>query len=187
MSDSSLQFHDLFGRDISVVSTIDHPYPSPPIHLFDGHLRLRRKYGDGVLVLNWDVSHPLDRFYRYDLITDTGLIAKQPALYHYQLDKSYSEQQFDPTPFLLLPQCIELAISALQVRRKLSDQFAFELVTRALDIVKQAESIYSIGIKPWSYTAALLKAYYRRLDQPELYALIEHQYSNYWLSTFTND
>jgi hypothetical protein len=180
-----MEFRDMFGRDVQVVSTIDHPYTSPPIHLFDGHLQLQRKYGETLLVMNWDVSYPLDRFYRYDLITDTGLIAKQPMLYHYQLEMSYSEQRFDPSPWFLLPRGIECAASALQARLRLSDRFACDLVARALDIVKCSEAIYNPRLEPWQYTAELLKTYYRRLRQPQLRALIEHQYCNYWMSQFT--
>lgn len=34
----------IIGREFDVVSTIDHSYTSPPIHLFDGHLNLLQKY-----------------------------------------------------------------------------------------------------------------------------------------------
>lgn len=186
MDRSPMEFRDMFGWDVKVVSTIDHPYPSPPIHLFDGHLQLQRKYGDRVLIMNWDVSSPLDRFYRYDLITDSGLIAKQPRFYHYQLDMPYSDQRFNPSPWLLLPRCIERAASVLQAKRKLSDQFVGDLVARALDIVKQSEAVYSSDIQPWQYTAGLLKMYYEKLQQPQLRALlIERQYCNYWMSPIT--
>jgi hypothetical protein len=185
MDRPSLEFRDVFGWDVKVVSTIDHPYPSPPIHLFDGHLQLQRKYGDSVLIMNWDVSHPLDRFYRYDLITDSGLIAKEPKLYHYHLDMPYSDQHFDPDPWLLLPRCIECAVFALQAKHKLSEQFAGDLVTRTLDIVRQSRAIYSSNIKPWQYTAGLLKMYYEKLQQPQLRTLIERQYCNYWMSPIT--
>lgn len=187
MNRQSSPLPDLFDRNFTVVSTIDHPYPSPPIHLFDGHLRLQRRYGETVLILNWDVSQPLDRFYRYDLITDTGLIAKHSSLYHYQPGTSYSEQRFDTRPFSLLSRGIECAVSAMQTRRRLSDQFAGELNARALDVVRQAEAFSRPEIKPWQYSADLLKTYYKKLEQPQLRALIEHQYSNYWLSPFTNE
>ena len=103
----------MIGKNFKIISTIDHSYTSPPIHLFDGHLNLLQKYGSNVLILNWDVSLPSERTYRYDLITDTGLIAKISDLYHYKLDTPYSIQNFNLKPWELLPQYIEIAIKTI--------------------------------------------------------------------------
>lgn len=93
------EFKNIIGSDIRVISTIDHPYTSPPSHLFDAHNYLMNEYGDNILILNWDVSLPGERTYRYDLITDTGLIAKLPLLYHYRIDNFYCNQTFNKEPF----------------------------------------------------------------------------------------
>jgi len=80
------KFKEIIKSDIEIISTIDHPYTSPPSHIFDAHNYLMEEYGNKILIVNWDVSLPGERTYRYDLITDTGLIAKFPLLYHYNTE-----------------------------------------------------------------------------------------------------
>jgi len=145
------------GQDFDVVSTVDHPYPSPPVHLFDGHLRLHKTYGHRVLILNWDVSHPLDRFYRYDLITDTGLLAKNPSLYHYALETPYSHQTLDDRPWQILPTCLECAIAAVQKKQRLSDVLASAMARRAMETLHVAKDAHARTSIPWRYTAELLR------------------------------
>lgn len=175
-------FQSIVDRDVRVISTIDHPFTSPPIFLFDGHLQLLRSFGQSVLVVNWDISHPEDRRYRYDLITDTGRISKAKILYHYAHKIPYSKQIFDPAPWSIMPQCINVAVTEIQVRHKLSRGSAGMLKQRAIEIIALSSKALSHGIAPWAYTSALLQLYYEKLEQPELRAFIETQYTNYWLS-----
>jgi hypothetical protein len=180
------RFRELVGWDVMVVSTIDHPYPSLPVHLFDGHLRLNRKYGDSVLIMNWDVSHPLDRFYRYDLTTDCGFIGKNTKLYHYRLHTAYADQFLDPEPWATLRHAIPVAGQALQRKHHLSDSFTADLVTRALHFVSAVKALYHENMPAWKYTADQLTLCYDRLLQPRLQRFIATQYCNYWLSKFTS-
>jgi hypothetical protein len=182
MNSAADVLRSVLGREVQVISTIDHPSPSPPIDLFDGHLRLQRRFGDSVLLMNWDVSQPSERFYRYHVITDTGLISKQPKLYHYQIDVPYHEQSFSPTPWALMPQCIEVAVAAIQARQKLPQSVLCAITNRAHEVVAIAKESFGSGLAPWAYTRRLLENYYERLAQPQLQSLIRDQYANYWLS-----
>src|ERR1017187_7355262 len=175
-------FEAMMRRSISAVSTIDHPYTSPPIHLFDGHARLHDRFGDGVLVLNWDVSHPGERTYRYDLMTDTGLIARHPELCHYILGTPYVEQQFNPLPWNYLPACIDVAASVAESRNKLRYGSSRELASRAHAVLNLARSSLPPDRTPWTYTRNLLVNYYTMLGQPQLANFVRNQYCSYWHS-----
>ncbi len=176
---------ELTDSDVEVVATIDHPYPSPPIHLFDGHLRLSRRFGDHVLVLNWDVSQPLDRFYRYDAITDTGLLAKHPKFYHYSPDVPYALQTFRSTPWQLLPSCFDVAVAELAKRVPLAAPAARALSVRAHGLLSDIKACFSPDMSPWRYTHSLLQHFYYALGQGDLARFIETRYYNYWLSPLT--
>jgi len=168
------------GKIFDVVSTLDHPYTSPPIHLLDAHLNLLEKFGSNVLILNWDVSLPGERTYRYDLITDTGLIAKLPNLYHYQTKIPYSNQTFNPDPWNILPQCITTAVKTINSKYRLRKNVSDGLEKRALVILDIAKKSYKTA--PWLYTRNILMQFYLLFGKPQLYGFIEKQYANYWLS-----
>lgn len=172
----------IIGRKFDVISTIDHPYTSPPIHLFDAHLNLLQKYGSNVLVLNWDVSLPGERTYRYDLITDTGLIAKSSNLYHYKLGISYYNQHFNSEPWELLPQYIGIAIKVISDKYHLPQISRQQIQYRVFNALNLAQKSYQS--EPWLYTRNLLMNFYLFFNRPELSAFIERQYANYWLSPF---
>ncbi len=108
------KFREIIKSDIEIISTIDHPYTSPPSHIFDAHSYLMEKYGDKILIVNWDVSLPGKRTYRYDLITDTGLIAKFPLLYHYNTEDFYCNQSFNQISLSNLNHCINLSLRILK-------------------------------------------------------------------------
>lgn len=182
MASAADTFRSIIDRDITAISTIDHPFPSPPVYLFDGHLRLYRSFGKNVLVVNWDVSHPEDRRYRYDLITDTGLISKEPSLYHYTVGLPYCEQVFNTTPWSAMPRCIDIAATAIQSQHNLSCGTADLLIRRAQEVLTLASTAFGHGVAPWAYTGTLLQLYYGKLEQLQLQAFIRAQYNNYWLS-----
>ena len=87
----SRQFQSITGLDFEIISTVDHPYVSPPIRLLDSHrklLKLHKK--QRVCVLNWDVSQPNDRTYRYDLQIDLGFIIKNKSLFLFNEKEPYA-------------------------------------------------------------------------------------------------
>ena len=145
----------LLNKTFQIVSTVDHPYTSPPIYLFDAHLHLMQTYSSDVLILNWDVSSPGDRTYRYDLITDTGLVAKLLNLYHYEPGISYNKQTLNQKPWNLLPQCIIIAAKTLKNKYQLSEKSYIYLQERAFIALDLAKKAYHAT--PWIYTRNLLK------------------------------
>ena len=58
-----------------LVSTVDHPYVSPPEKLVDCHYKLKRFNDIGLkpLICIWDVNFPNINRYRYELILDVGI------------------------------------------------------------------------------------------------------------------
>jgi len=171
--------------DAEVFSTIDHPYTSPPIHLFDGHLRLARGFGERAVLINWDVSQPGDRFYRYEALTDTGFLAKQPLLYHYQVGVPYNEQAFNADPWKLYPAAIDAATTCLQRGKRLTSPAVQLIQGRARDVISQSSAAHASKLKPWEYTRRLLISYYQAACQPNVVRLISDQYRNYFLSPIT--
>jgi len=62
------QFSTITGMDFEIISTIDHPYVSPPMRLVNGHALLYEKSKKAkICILNWNVSQPNDRTYNYDM------------------------------------------------------------------------------------------------------------------------
>lgn len=71
------KFYHFTGKNFDLVSTIDHPYASPPIRLIDGHNSLKKIKDTNQLIpliCIWDVNSPDINRYRYDLSFDTGLM-----------------------------------------------------------------------------------------------------------------
>lgn len=173
-------FKNLTGLDIEVVSTIDHPYTSPPSHIFDAHYYLMKQYANNILVLNWDVSLPGIRTYRYDLITDTGLIAKLPLLFHYNTEDYYCNQQFKQISFVEFNNCINVAISVIKIKYGLPDKKINIMLDHCEQIIKLTASSYDYT--PWIYTKNLLINFYRFVERNDMANFIECRYGNYWLS-----
>ena len=175
-------FKNTIDRDVSLVSTIDHPYPSPPIHLVDGHLRLSQRFGDDVLLLNWDVSQPDDRKYRYDLVTDTGLLAKARELYHYLPAVSYAQQTFDRRPFPILSAAVDVAVRTICRERRLGSPAEETLRRRSAKVIEIAQAASSSERAPWQHTRSLLTAYYNLIGQPRLADFVATHYAPYFES-----
>jgi|GEM_PF-5179515 len=65
-----------------IISTVDHPYVSPPMRLLDSHLALYElSKKTKVIVMNWDVSLPNERTYKYDLQIDIPIVGRRDELF----------------------------------------------------------------------------------------------------------
>ena len=177
MSDYRTVLRDLVPTNCEVVATIDHPYTTPPVHVLDGHLRILRQHGHRALILNWDVSFPEDRRYRYDLITDTGLLMKNRHLYHYDVDKAYADQSVDPTPWAVMPSCVSLAVPDICSNLRLPQATASILTSRANDVLNLTTNAYTAGVEPWELTRNVLSGYYELFGCSDLAAFIRSNYS----------
>jgi len=139
-----------------------------------------KKYNSNVLILNWDVSIPGERTYRYDLITDTGLVGKSPDMFHYKEEIPYCLQSFNATPLKLLPKYINNALKIIQNKYNISTKDISELQNRINKILNLVKNSYSP--QPWEHTRNLLINFYSFFDHEYLSKFIEQQYSHYWLS-----
>ncbi len=173
-------FKKIINSNIEIISTIDHPYTSPPSHIFDANNYLMKKYGDKILVVNWDVSLPGERTYRYDLITDTGLIAKLPLLYHYNTEDFYCNQSFRQVSLLSLNHCINLSLEILKTKYCLSENKINSIQDYCGQIINLSRLSYDLT--PWVYTKNLLINLYRFVERDDMANFIKNQYCNYWLS-----
>lgn len=174
----------IVGRKLSVVATIDHPYTSPPVHLFAGHQAILAEFGPEAVLMNWDVSHPVERTFRYDLLTDTGLVAKDSRLYHYVPDTPYNTQSFNPAPWRLLPRCFEIAAGTLQQRWRISDSAVAGILQRARAVLSLAQDTYRPDQTPATYTHELLASFYGFLGHAELGSYIRTNWMQYSTSPF---
>lgn len=172
-------------RRVDVVSTIDHPFPSPPVFLIDGHRRLFAKHPVNCLILNWDVSNPDDRRYRYDLVTDTGLVAKVRELYHYTPKTPYAIQSLSSTPWRLLLRAFDAASVELIKTGRLRRDCAGELRIRAEELIALLQT-KQVAV-PWIHTRHVLTTIYSILQRNELVSFIENNYQGYWNSWITKD
>lgn len=173
-------FKKIVDSNIEIISTIDHPYTSPPSHIFDAHSYLMEKYGDKILIMNWDVSLPGERTYRYDLITDTGLIAKFPLLYHYNTENFYCNQSFNRVSLLNLNCCINLSLEILKIKYCLPENKINSIQNYCDQIINLSQ--LSHNPTPWIYTKNLLINFYQLVERDNMANFIKNQYCNYWLS-----
>lgn len=71
----------IVGREFDFVSTIDHPFSSPPARIVDGHHKILLKSIDGYrhLICIWDVNYPSSVRYRLELALDTGFFCTKDS------------------------------------------------------------------------------------------------------------
>lgn len=71
------KIQEMLGRDVSVISTFDHPFASFPIRIIDGHYQLKKieESGEKCLICILDINQPDADHYRTDLIFDSGILA----------------------------------------------------------------------------------------------------------------
>jgi len=110
-----LKFRELFG-DIEIVSTVDHPYSSPPIRIFSSHYLLYefQKIGRKSLLISWDsIKPPKGRIYRSSMGLDIGILATHNSdLLFYNTDLIYPKQQPKKIDFEKLDNYFEAIINA---------------------------------------------------------------------------
>jgi hypothetical protein len=168
MSLFSEAFFSFVGRTPRVVSTIDHPFPSPPIHLLDGHRKLYDAFGLDALTVNWDISNPDERRYRYDLVTDTGLLSKNAHLYHYEPGVAYNQQRFVSGPLDLLEQSLPVAAAEIQRRRRHVRTSTDAFIRRALVVVAIARAVSASTSNSADFARGTILAFYRLLGLQKL-------------------
>jgi len=73
------KFYEFTNKTFDIISTIDHPYASPPVRLIDGHNKLKILNSNGLkpLIYIWDVNFPNKNNYRYELSFDVGILSSR--------------------------------------------------------------------------------------------------------------
>ncbi len=79
------------NKTFDIVSTIDHPYSSPPVRLIDGHHNLKILNNQGLkpLICIWDINLPNLNNYRYELAVDTGIFSVKDENFFIFSDKFF--------------------------------------------------------------------------------------------------
>jgi hypothetical protein len=115
------ELYKITKKSFDIVSTIDHPYVSPPIRLIDGHNRLRllKKKNFDPLILIWDVNYPNIERHRYELSFDAGILAnKRDDFFVFSNRELYPLQEPRCIDFQELKKRLELVLERMQGLRK---------------------------------------------------------------------
>lgn len=110
------KFYKYINKTFDVVSTIDHPYVSPPVRLIDGHnnLKMLNDRGLSPLICIWDVNFPNANNYRYELALDTGILSLKDENFFIFSDKFlYPLQQPKLIDFQELKKRVRLVLENL--------------------------------------------------------------------------
>ncbi len=183
------QFKKITGIDCDIVSTIDHPYICPPIRLLDSHRRLyelnkTRK----VCILNWDVSQPNDRTYRYDLQIDLGFIVKNKNLYIFDEGTPYALQTPKTIDMKIYDEIMNTSLTHL-LNQKILSKNSMELIYENYSKLKDkvlTKVISSSGELTDEYTKRLLIHIYSILHLPNISDFIKENYLYYFKSPLMN-
>jgi len=183
------EFEKIYGEKVDIVSSLDHPYVSPPTRILDSHHILNglSEEGNKVVVLNWDVSNPGDRTYRYDLLVDSGVIGKTSDLFLYELDIPYALQKAKPIDTSLYRSYFSAALDHFVVDHLLIDdvQRGFqERFGRILQMYQNARA--TSDAEAFLFTKEILKGIYSLWGFGDLADFIEDKYVGYLGSKFVS-
>lgn len=184
------EFENITGLNFQVISTVDHPYVSPPIRLLDSHTKLYEiDKTNKVCILNWDVSQPNNRTYRYDLQVDIGLLAKNKSLFLFKEGTPYALQVSDKHLNLEQYNIILKKILDQMINDKRLDQIVAIQIDhnyRKLQEQVLAKMISEEGMLQSDYTKRALVAMYALLERENVSRFIEGAYLYYYKSSLMN-
>lgn len=184
------QFKQITNLDFEVISTVDHPYTSPPIRLLDSHILLHEINKDRkVCVLNWDVSQPSDRTYRYDLQIDVGVLARNKQLFLFKKSIPYVLQTpKDPLDLDIYNNILKQVLDRMVSHKKLAQGTASEMsdnydkLKKHVILNMQSEH----GRLAADYTKRSLTSMYSLLSRNDVGNFIKDAYLYYFKSTLMN-
>ena len=179
-------FVKLMAEPIDIVATSDHPYMSPPIHVLDAHLKLLKIQADKstvIRILNWDISLPNERTYRYDLVIDMGLAAKNRNTYLYDEIQEYVK---------LSPK-LEMIVFHRKVNEAILQKLKFDnIITQnryeemGMRMAQVFDNCYQItqSATPSNFTKHVLSRLYALLNLDDEAQFISKSYQSFWESQF---
>lgn len=183
-ADGNTAFKEMSGLDCEIISTVDHPYLSPPVRLLDSHkilMEINKK--QPVTLLNWDVSQPNLRTYKYDLQLDLLVIGRSKENYAFN----------DTTPFALqtsqfinlnnydelLTKTLHALVQAKKITGDQSNMISGNYIRLRENIF---EKIVSDNILCKEYTKTILINFNKLIDRDNVADFIDKKYTYYYES-----
>lgn len=183
--DKHSDFIKITGLDFNVLSTLDHPYVSPPIRLLDSHRILYELNSDNrVAILNWDVSQPNNRTYRYDMQIDLAIIGRREDYFLFKEGRPYATQQSANTNLIEYEKLFLTILSLMVESHTINRQSADSII----DNYKQLKNIVidniidSDGRLVQDYTKKILVSMNSLLSRNNIADFIDQNYIYYFRS-----
>jgi len=180
------KFYEFTNKTFDFVSTIDHPYASPPTRLIDGHNKIKILNNNGLkpLICIWDVNYPnIDR-YRYELIFDSGIFNNKEDNFFIFSDKFFYPLQ---NPKLINFSEIGKRIQLIFRRLNNSSNKSRKIKNRLF--IKNFETITNIYIKIIKisdngtiFYQNLIKELYNLIELSELSDFVANSFQPYFNS-----
>jgi len=185
MSELSKEFSRVMSFDFDVVSTVDHPFVSPPIRLVSSHTMLQQmSRKKKICILNWDVSQPNNRTYRYDNQIDLLIVGKNRQLLMFDESLPYVLQKSNVVDLALYSKIFFQSLDKMQADRRISSLEA-ERLTRNFNFLYSNVIDVMMGgdgrlIK--NYTQNFLHNFYNMIQLEELAEFVNYNYQYYFNS-----
>jgi hypothetical protein len=173
------------NRAFDIISTIDHPYASPPVRLIDGHAKLKALNSiekSKTLLCIWDVNFPNINNYRYDLAFDAGILSiKNKKFFLFSPEILYPLQKPSLIDFSELNKRLQLVLENLwDLPRK-------PKIIRDATIIKNFNKISDIYVKiikksntGTDFYQHLLEDIYLLLGLSDLATFIKNSFYSYF-------
>ncbi|MBI2099284.1 hypothetical protein HYT45_02615 [Candidatus Uhrbacteria bacterium] len=194
MNDSNGFREKLFltiGRTFSFVSTIDHPYVSPPAHLLDAHHTLfsHFKNGNDPLLLVWDTHIPDSDMYRQQFTFDCGILSlNDPRYWIFEPNNLVSKQLPRKIDFLAIRMFIEELFEKKMNIKKIERELRKKSFLRNFDsltpIYQNAMRTASNGSE---FSQVVLKELYSFLGYTHFRDLLENKSLSYFQSDIISE
>lgn len=178
------KFFEFTNRTFDVVSTVDHPYSSPPIRLLDCHYKLKKLNNCGLkpLICIWDVNLPNINRYRCELSLDVGifgtkdedfLIFSDKFIYPLQKPKLIDFPEFKKRVQLILERLQNLTNESMINRNRKFIENLDKIIFLYQGVIKDVEN----GTDFYRY---ILKNFYTLIGFTDLANFVEKSFQPYF-------
>lgn len=177
-------FQRLTGLKSKVISTLDHSYVSPPIRLLHSHKLLQEiNKSKPVTILNWDVSQPNERTYRYDMQIDLMVVGRSKEHFIFSEGEPYATQIPRAVALATYEKKFEIILDNLQATKKISQETSEQIHKNYLVLKKEVfnKMIKNDQLLP-QYTKLALINLNRLLQRYSVADFIDENYLYYFNS-----
>lgn len=178
-------FQQITGLKSKVISTLDHSYVSPPVRLLDSHKLLYEiNKIKPVTILNWDVSQPNERTYRYDMQIDLMFIGRSKEHFIFSEGKPYAIQTPRVINFATYERKFESIVENLQATKKIDQETTNQVHENYLNLKKQVidKMMRNDQLLP-QYTKLALVNINKHLQRDNIASFIDDNYLYYYNSS----